>query len=62
MFVLCYRYNSGDHPIAFHKQEFGKPPKKISAAEGPAPDIEDAFDVSCVRLIRHAVGLIAFPD
>ena len=31
--------------MPFHKtQEFGKPAKKLSG--GPAPDIEDAFDVS----------------
>ena len=45
MFPLDYRYNSTEHPIAFHKaQEFGKMPKKL--AGGPAPDLEDVFDVS----------------
>ncbi|EJD42440.1 DNA replication factor C, large subunit [Auricularia subglabra TFB-10046 SS5] len=39
------KYNANDHPVAFHKQEFGKAPKKIAAAHGPAPDLEDAFDV-----------------
>lgn len=39
------RFNAADHPVAFHKQEFGKPPKKIAAAHGPAPDLEDAFDI-----------------
>ncbi|KAI0709836.1 DNA replication factor C, large subunit [Earliella scabrosa] len=39
------KYNSRDHPVAFHKAEaLGKAPKKISAA-GPAPDLEEAFDV-----------------
>ena len=41
-----HRYNSRDHPVAFHKAEaLGKVPKKIAAA-GPAPDLEEAFDVS----------------
>ena len=40
------KYNSRDHPIAFHKAEaLGKAPKKLAAA-GPAPDLEEAFDVS----------------
>ncbi|KAI0640589.1 DNA replication factor C, large subunit [Trametes meyenii] len=39
------KYNSRDHPIAFHKAEaLGKAPKKLAAA-GPAPDLEEAFDV-----------------
>ncbi|KZV87272.1 DNA replication factor C, large subunit [Exidia glandulosa HHB12029] len=38
-------YNGSDHPVAFHKQDFGKAPKKIAAAHGPAPDLEDVFDV-----------------
>ena len=34
-----------EHPIPFHKASFlGKAPKKLSGA-GPAPDLEDAFDV-----------------
>ncbi|KAG8720285.1 hypothetical protein FRC08_000645 [Ceratobasidium sp. 394] len=38
------KYNSGDHPIPFHKaQEFGKPSTKL-AAEAP-PDHEDVFEV-----------------
>lgn len=38
------KYNSSDHPIAFHKpQEFGRPSTKI-AAEAP-PDHEDVFEV-----------------
>lgn len=42
------RYNANEHPIAFHKAvELGKAPKKIAAA-GPAPDLEEAFDVSPV--------------
>lgn len=33
-----------EHPIPFHKaQDLGKVPKKLGG--GPAPDIEDAFDV-----------------
>ncbi|KAI0352482.1 DNA replication factor C, large subunit [Trametes cingulata] len=39
------KYNSRDHPIAFHRAELlGKVPKKLAAA-GPAPDLEEAFDV-----------------
>lgn len=39
------RYNAQDHPIAFHKaQDLGKVPKKIAAA-GPAPDLEEAYEV-----------------
>jgi len=48
--ILCQaddvhvRYNSTEHPIAFHKaQDLGKVPKKLAA--GPAPDVEEAFDV-----------------
>ena len=39
-----FRYNSTEHPVPFHKaQELGKPTKKL--AGGPAPDLEDVFDV-----------------
>ncbi|KAH9887675.1 DNA replication factor C large subunit [Cubamyces lactineus] len=39
------KYNSRDHPVAFHKAEnLGKVPKKL-ASIGPAPDLEEAFDV-----------------
>ncbi|KAI0788071.1 replication factor RFC1 C terminal domain-containing protein [Fomes fomentarius] len=39
------KYKARDHPVAFHKAEaLGKAPKKIAAA-GPAPDLEEAFDV-----------------
>jgi len=39
------KYNLRDHPIAFHKAiDLGKAPKKIAAA-GPAPDLEEAFEV-----------------
>ncbi|KAH9853277.1 DNA replication factor C large subunit [Lenzites betulinus] len=39
------KYNSREHPVAFHKAEaLGKVPKKLAAA-GPAPDLEEAFDV-----------------
>ena len=42
------KYNARDHPIAFHKAEaLGKAPKKLAAA-GPAPDLEEAFDVSAL--------------
>ena len=34
-----------DHPIPFHKAtDLGKAPKKLGG--GPAPDLEDVFDVS----------------
>ena len=43
--ALTRKYNSRDHPIPFHKaQDLGRVPKKI--AGGPAPDLEEAFDVS----------------
>lgn len=49
-----HRYNSRDHPVAFHKAELlGKAPKKIAAA-GPAPDLEEAFDVSVFCLFMLA--------
>ena len=39
------RYNSRDHPVPFHKsQDLGKLPKKLAAE--PAPDLEEAYDVS----------------
>ncbi|KAH8999457.1 replication factor RFC1 C terminal domain-containing protein [Lactarius akahatsu] len=42
--ALTRKYNSQDHPIPFHKaQDLGKVPKKL--AGGPAPDLEEAFDV-----------------
>ncbi|KAH9978130.1 replication factor RFC1 C terminal domain-containing protein [Lactifluus volemus] len=42
--ALTKKYNSHDHPIPFHKaQDLGKVPKKL--AGGPAPDLEEAFDV-----------------
>ncbi|KAG8981914.1 hypothetical protein FRC05_000056 [Tulasnella sp. 425] len=38
------KYNSSDHPVAFHKATlFGTKAKAIAA--GPAPDVEDAYDV-----------------
>ena len=42
--VSSYRYNSTEHPIAFHKAlDLGKAPKKL--AGGPAPDLEEAYEV-----------------
>jgi hypothetical protein len=42
--ALTRKYNSQDHPIPFHKaQDLGRAPKKL--AGGPAPDLEEAFDV-----------------
>ncbi|KZV77014.1 DNA replication factor C, large subunit [Peniophora sp. CONT] len=39
------KYNSRDHPIPFHRaQDLGKAPKRIADA-GPAPDLEEAYDV-----------------
>ena len=38
------RYNASEHPIAFYKaMDLGKAAKKLSG--GPAPDLEEAFDV-----------------
>ncbi|KAJ7699640.1 DNA replication factor C, large subunit [Mycena rosella] len=43
--TLTKKYNAAQHPIPFYKAtDLGKVPKKL--AGGPAPDIEDAFDVS----------------
>ena len=45
MMLTLPRYNSRDHPVPFHKaQDLGKLPKKIAAE--PAPDLEEAHDVS----------------
>jgi replication factor C subunit 1 len=42
--ALTRKYNARDHPIPFHKaQDLGKVPKKLPG--GPAPDLEEAFDV-----------------
>ncbi|KAI0031291.1 replication factor RFC1 C terminal domain-containing protein [Vararia minispora EC-137] len=39
------KYNAKEHPVAYHKaQDLGKVPKRIADA-GPAPDLEEAFDV-----------------
>jgi replication factor C subunit 1 len=50
--ALTRKYNTRDHPIPFHKaQDLGKVPKKLAA--GPAPDLEEAFDVShCGDILR----------
>ena len=37
------RYNSSEHPLPFHKATIFGAPKKMAA--GPAPDLEEAFDV-----------------
>jgi len=38
------KYNAKEHPIPFYKAtDLGKVPKKLAA--GPAPDLEEAFDV-----------------
>ncbi|KAH6890105.1 purine nucleotide binding protein [Coprinopsis sp. MPI-PUGE-AT-0042] len=38
------KYNASEHPIPFHKAtDLGKVPKKL--AGGPAPDLEDVFEV-----------------
>lgn len=43
--ALTRKYNAADHPIAFHKAtDLGKIPKKL-ATQGPAPDLEEAFEV-----------------
>ncbi|KAJ7123060.1 replication factor RFC1 C terminal domain-containing protein [Mycena epipterygia] len=42
--TLTRKYNSSEHPIPFYKaSDLGKAPKKLGG--GPAPDIEDAFDM-----------------
>ncbi|KAI0059347.1 DNA replication factor C large subunit [Artomyces pyxidatus] len=42
--ALTRKYNTSEHPIPFHKaQDLGKAPKKL--AGGPAPDLEEAFEV-----------------
>jgi replication factor C subunit 1 len=44
------KYNQAEHPIPFYKaQELGKAPKKIANA-GPAPDIEDAYEVGPILM------------
>ena len=49
----CARYNSTEHPIAFHKaQDLGKNPKKISA--GSAPDLEEAYEVRFASILVWA--------
>ena len=58
--ALTKKYNSRDHPIPFHKaQDLGKVPKKLPG--GPAPDLEEAFDVStCASLNPTCHELIMF--
>ncbi|KAJ7075381.1 replication factor RFC1 C terminal domain-containing protein [Mycena belliarum] len=42
--TLTKKYNAAQHPIPFHKaSDLGKVPKKLPG--GPAPDIEDVFDM-----------------
>ena len=51
--MVCYRYNTRDHPVAFHKaQDIGKTAKKLTVS-GPVPDLEEAYDV------RDIPGLIS---
>jgi hypothetical protein len=53
MLCMC-RYNAKEHPIPFHKAaDLGKAPKKLAGA-GPAPDLEDAFEVCHSRVLRNA--------
>ena len=48
------RYNTRDHPIVYHRQDLGKVPKKL--AGGPAPDLEEAFDVRyCVFMCPNCL-------
>lgn len=57
--ALTRKYNARDHPIPFHKaQDLGKAPKKL--AGGPAPDLEEAFDVGslCRYLMLTCYQLI----
>ncbi|KAG8986678.1 hypothetical protein FRB90_003852 [Tulasnella sp. 427] len=47
------KYNTTDHPVAFHKATlFGTKAKTIAA--GPAPDVEDAYDVEDETLAVEA--------
>jgi replication factor C subunit 1 len=47
LFNIPRRYNATEHPIPFHKAtDLGKAPKKL--AGGPAPDLEEVFEVSIV--------------
>ena len=51
------KYNAGEHPIPFHKAtDLGKVPKKLPG--GPAPDIEDAFEVryASERVVKRAIA------
>jgi replication factor C subunit 1 len=49
--TLASSYNASDHPIAFHKAaDLGKAPKKL--AGGPAPDLEEVFDVRSILARR----------
>ncbi|KAF7313314.1 Replication factor C subunit 1 [Mycena chlorophos] len=46
--ALTRKYNSTEHPIPFYKAtDLGKAPKKL-ANSGPAPDLEDVFEVDDV--------------
>jgi replication factor C subunit 1 len=41
-----------EHPIAFHcVMDLGKAPKKLIG--GPAPDVEEAFEVDCFFLVSY---------
>jgi len=54
--ALTKKYNSQDHPIPFHKaQDLGRVAKKLTG--GPAPDLEEAFDV---RTLRHVFS-VSYP-
>jgi replication factor C subunit 1 len=46
---FAIRYNSSEHPVAFHRgTDLGAPIKKIAARD--APDVEEAFDVRPLTL------------
>ena len=52
--ISSYRYNSTEHPIAFHKAlDLGKAPKKLPG--GPAPDSEGSSHCS-IKDITHVVA------
>jgi replication factor C subunit 1 len=51
--ALTRRYNASEHPLPFHKGADGGKVKRLAGAGGPAPDLEDAFDVRVSRLSRR---------
>lgn len=47
------RYNSLDHPVAFHKaDDLSKAPKKLVAEQ--LPDLEEAFEVRTTEIHNYS--------